>query len=97
MKKYPYTLSVEGHTDNTPIHTEIFPSNWELSLYRATNVVRFFIEKGVDPKRIYAVGYADTDPILPNTTEENKARNRRVEFVFRTAKVKELIRDISLK
>jgi chemotaxis protein MotB len=79
-----YYVTVEGHTDDIPIESEQFPSNWELSAARATTVVRFLIEQGIDVNRIRAVGYADTRPKLPNLDvtgepiEENRALNRRI-------------------
>ncbi len=81
----PYKIAVEGHTDNVPIHTALFPSNWELSSARASTVVRFFLEQGLDAGRFRAVGYADTQPVdtnQGNLTEEARARNRRVVILF---------------
>jgi len=83
LKELPNALRVEGHTDNWPIRTERFPSNWELSVHRATNVVRFLIEEqGFDPDRLSAAGYAEYRPIRPNDTAENRAVNRRVDIVI---------------
>ncbi len=73
-----FPITVEGHTDNVPINTLQFPSNWELSGMRASSVVRLFIDSGVDPRRLTATGYADQRPIADNATPEGKARNRRV-------------------
>ncbi|MBW2058909.1 MAG: flagellar motor protein MotB [Deltaproteobacteria bacterium] len=74
---------IEGHTDNIPIHTEAYSSNWELSTARAVNVLRYFIEeKGIAPARLSAEGFADTRPRAPNDTPEHRARNRRVSFVL---------------
>jgi len=79
-----YTVEVAGHTDDDPIHTARFPSNWELSAARATRVVRFFIELGMNAKRIEAKAYAATRPKVPNRDakgnpiRENQAKNRRV-------------------
>ena len=73
-----FPITVEGHTDNTPIATAQFPSNWELSGVRASSVVRLFIDNGVDPRRMTATGYADQRPIDDNATPEGRARNRRV-------------------
>ncbi len=82
IKKFPnYKVAVEGHTDDLPIYFR-FPSNWELSTARSSRVVRYFIDKGIPPERFKAVGYADTKPVVPNTSMENRAQNRRVEFVF---------------
>jgi chemotaxis protein MotB len=74
----PNDVQVEGHTDNVPISTAQFPSNWELSGARASSVVRLFIDNGVASVRLVAVGYADTRNIAPNLTPEGKAQNRRV-------------------
>lgn len=76
-------IRVEGHTDNDPINTPQFPSNWELSSARATNVLRLLVEKsGINPENISAVGYGEYVPKAPNTTYENKAANRRVDIVI---------------
>ncbi|MDW8433411.1 MAG: OmpA family protein [Aquificaceae bacterium] len=75
-------VEVEGHTDNIPISTERFPSNWELSTSRAGTIVRYFIAKGINPERLKASGYADTRPIASNVTPEGRAQNRRVEIVI---------------
>lgn len=83
LKALPYALSVEGHTDNVPIQTSQYPSNWELSAARATMVTRHLIDKGVDGERIRAIGYADTRARADNSSAEGKARNRRVSFVLR--------------
>jgi len=72
------SVQVEGHTDNVPIRTAEFPSNWELSAARAATVVRMFREAGVDPARMAAVGYAEFRPVADNETPEGRARNRRV-------------------
>lgn len=73
-----FPITVEGHTDNTPISNNQFPSNWELSAVRATSVVRLFIENGVDPRLLTAAGYADQRPVADNATPEGRQRNRRV-------------------
>ena len=73
-----FPIIVEGHTDNTPINTAQFPSNWELSGMRASSVVRLFIETGVDGRRLTATGYADQRPLADNATAEGRQRNRRV-------------------
>lgn len=77
-----YQLSVEGHTDNVPIKSDRFPSNWELSAARATTVTRHLIGIGLLPERIRAVGYADTRPLADNADAAGRARNRRVSFVL---------------
>jgi len=86
-----YHISIEGHTDDTPINTALFQSNWELSTARASAVVRFFLELGLSPRKLSAAGYADTYPIAPNRNAdgtviaENQAKNRRV--VIRLEKI----------
>lgn len=78
-----YHLRVEGHTDNLPISNERFPSNWELSTARATRVVRFLAEtQAIDPRRLSAVGFGEYRPLVPNTSDENRALNRRVDLVI---------------
>src|SRR5665213_2738409 len=77
-------IQVEGHTDDVPISNPFFPSNWELSAARASAVVREFVKYGYDPKKLMAVGYADSQPLLPNKDEndapipDNREKNRRV-------------------
>jgi outer membrane protein OmpA-like peptidoglycan-associated protein len=79
-----YQITVEGHTDDTPIHTAQFPSNWELSTARASAVVHFFLEQGIPAPKLRAAGYADTFPKVPNRDANgnpiaaNRAENRRV-------------------
>ena len=79
----PNHVRVEGHTDNLPIRTERFPSNWELSTARATSVIRYLIEEQqLDPERLSAAGYGEYRPIDTNDTAEGRARNRRVDLVI---------------
>ncbi len=79
-----YHIEVEGHTDDIPIHTEMYPSNWELSAGRATRIVRFLVSQEMDPDRMKATGFAATRPKAPNRDAEgkpipeNQAKNRRV-------------------
>lgn len=74
---------VEGHTDNVPISTSIFPSNWELSAHRATTVLRYFVERhNISPKRISAAGYGEYRPVASNSTLGGRAKNRRVEVIL---------------
>ncbi len=73
-------IRIEGHTDDLPIHNSRFPSNWELSAARALSVLRYFIGKGIEPQRLAAVGYGEYHPLVPNSSPENRARNRRVEI-----------------
>jgi chemotaxis protein MotB len=72
---------VAGHTDNVPISSSRFDSNWELSTARAVEVVRFLQENGVDPDHLAAAGYGEHDPIASNETDEGKALNRRIEII----------------
>ncbi|MFZ5640311.1 MAG: OmpA family protein, partial [Bacillota bacterium] len=82
LVKMPNAIRIEGHTCDLPIKTVHFPSNWELSTTRATNVVKFLIaEVNFPPKRLSATGYAETRPLVPNTTEANRQKNRRVDIV----------------
>ena len=81
LRTLPYSLSVEGHSDNVPIQTARYPSNWELSSARAAAVTRALIEKGIAPDRIRAIGYGATRPRDDNSSEAGRARNRRVTFV----------------
>ncbi|WP_456427662.1 OmpA/MotB family protein [Rhodocaloribacter sp.] len=76
---------VEGHTDNRPISTSLFPSNWELSTARAASVVRFLLEQSsaLDPARYSAVGYGEYQPLASNETPAGRAKNRRVAILFR--------------
>ena len=82
LARLPNYLRVEGHTDNLPINTPAFPSNWELSTARATNVVRFLTgDAGIDPQRLSATGYGEYRPVAPNDNEASMSRNRRVDIV----------------
>ena len=75
-------VEIEGHTDDVPIATARFPSNWELSGARAGAAARYLTGAGLPSSRIKAVGYADTRPVAPNDSAENRARNRRIEILF---------------
>ncbi|MFN8638352.1 MAG: OmpA family protein [Dehalococcoidia bacterium] len=76
-------VRVEGHTDDIPVATDRYPSNWELSSARATSVLRFLIEEGrVEPRRMVASGFAEFKPIASNTTPEGRALNRRADIVL---------------
>ena len=80
--KGDHKIFIQGHTDDVPIHTAKFESNWELSAVRATAVLRYFYDKGIDPELLTATGYADTFPMVPNNTKEGRAKNRRIEFIL---------------
>jgi chemotaxis protein MotB len=76
-------ISVEGHTDDVPISTTLFPTNWELSTARATTIVRYLVDRiGYDPSRLSATGYAQYRPVRDNATAEGRALNRRVDLVL---------------
>ncbi len=83
-KKADFQIDVEGHTDDNPISNLQYPSNWELSVARASNVVRYLIDRGMTPGRLKASGYADTQPVVPNRNPKgepipaNQSVNRRV-------------------
>ncbi|MCK4967392.1 flagellar motor protein MotB [bacterium] len=78
---WPNTMRIEGHTDNDPIKTAQYPSNWELSSSRAMNVLHFFQDYGeYDPRNLFAIGKGEYHPIVPNDTPANKAKNRRIEI-----------------
>lgn len=82
VQGHEHEIHVEGHTDNMPIHTLHFPSNWELSTARASSVVRLFIENGVNPYRLTALGYGENRQVASNETPEGRARNRRVTIMI---------------
>lgn len=83
----PNAIQVEGHTDNVPISTRQFPSNWELSAARAASVVHFMTRLGIDAERLAAVGYGEHRPLASNATESGRTRNRRVTLAIRAPKV----------
>jgi chemotaxis protein MotB len=79
----PNRVQIEGHTDNIPIRTLVYPSNWELSTARATSVLRYLVERrSLDPARLAIAGYGEFRPIVANDTLEDRAKNRRVEIVI---------------
>jgi chemotaxis protein MotB len=91
-----FPVTIEGHTDNVPIKTTQFPSNWELSAVRATTVLRLFSEAGVASDRLTAIGYADTRPVEPNVLADGRARNRRVTIMIDSS-VPEKGKEVSLE
>jgi chemotaxis protein MotB len=83
IAKTDYLIRIEGHTDNLPIHTERYPSNWELSTARAVNVLRYFIKNhNIDARRLAAEGFGEFHPLVANDTPQNREKNRRVEIIF---------------
>ena len=82
LGRTPYDLRIEGHTDNIPIHTAAFDSNWELSSARATHIARIFLDmKALPPERLSAAGYAEFHPVASNDTADGRGENRRVDLV----------------
>ncbi len=82
LKSDSHAIQVEGHTDNVPIGTPAFPSNWELSAVRASSVVRLFVENGIAENRLVAVGHGSNQPVGSNDTAEGRLRNRRVQLLI---------------
>lgn len=83
LRQRDYRLRIEGHTDNAPIHNSQFPSNWELSTSRATEIVRLLIVRdGFNPDRLSAGGFAEYHPVATNRTAEGRGMNRRVDVVI---------------
>lgn len=82
LRAYSYPIQVEGFTDNVPISTVAYPSNWELSAARAASVVHLFMDAGVVPERMSATGYGEYRPIADNNTEQGRRKNRRVVLVI---------------
>ncbi|HET6465474.1 MAG TPA: flagellar motor protein MotB [Nitrospiria bacterium] len=85
LRQYPdFRVEIDGHTDNVPIKTPLFPSNWELSVARAASVLKYFIDHhGINPSRFSIKGNADQMPVASNDTPEDRAQNRRVEIRLR--------------
>jgi len=77
----PYDVRIEGHTDNVPIHTAAFDSNWELSTTRATQLIRIFVADGLPSYRLSASGYAEFHPVAGNDTAEGRGQNRRIDVI----------------
>lgn len=75
-------ITVEGHTDNLPVRSRRYRSNWELSAARAFSVIRYFLDSGINPERLSALGYGEYRPVATNDTEENRAKNRRIEITL---------------
>jgi chemotaxis protein MotB len=91
IEKIPNHIRIEGHTDNVPINTSKYPSNWELSTARATTIVRYLLGHfDFDPERLSATGYAEFRPVDSNKTAEGRLQNRRVDFIILSLKEMEL-------
>jgi chemotaxis protein MotB len=82
LEQFSYHIKIAGHTDNIPIRTAKYESNWELSASRACEVVRMLVEQGLDPTLLSAAGYAEYRPIATNDTTSGRAQNRRVEIIY---------------
>ncbi len=82
LKAWPNAIRVEGHTDDRPINTAAFPSNWELSAARAASVVHLFMDRGIAPARMAVLGFGPYRPAAPNSTAAGRSANRRVELVI---------------
>lgn len=82
LREVPNRIQVEGFTDNRPINTPVYPSNWELSAARAANVVHVLMNQGVRPERMSAIGYGEHQPVADNRTEQGRIQNRRVVLVI---------------
>lgn len=84
-------IRIEGHTDNVPMNSELYPSNWDLSTARAVNVVRLFTSmSNASPEKLIAVGYGEYRPIADNSTEEGRAKNRRIDIIVLSDKYNDL-------
>ncbi len=79
-KEINWVLQIDGHTDNVPIATQQFPSNWELSAARAISVVKYLREQGIPPSRLAATGYGEFQPLDERSDEVGRRRNRRIEL-----------------
>ena len=90
LKNPCFFIRIEGHTDDIPIHTPEFPSNWELSTARAVNVLRYFLKKKVPAKRLAAFGFSQYRPVESNATSKGRKKNRRVEICFELHKTKKI-------
>lgn len=87
LSKEELPVEVQGHTDDIPIMTVQFPSNWELSSARASSVARMLIDNGVATRRLSVVGFASNQPLVPNNSPENRSRNRRVSIMIMSPNV----------
>jgi len=89
LKELDSDAVVQGHTDNLPINTMLFPTNWELSTKRATNVVLFLIDEcTLKPQKLTATGNGEFKPVAPNDTEVNRQKNRRIDVVIQKKDIK---------
>jgi len=90
IRQTSYLVKIEGHTDNIPVQSQRFASNWELSTTRAVTILRYFLEEGrISPLRVSAAGFGEYRPLAPNDTEAHRAKNRRVMIYLQTNELKE--------
>lgn len=82
IRYHDQVINIRGFTDDLPVRPGRFQDNWEISALRALNVLRYLLDLGIDPRRLTSTGLADMYPLYPNTSDENRSRNRRVEFVL---------------
>jgi chemotaxis protein MotB len=94
LKQFSYQVKIEGHTDNSPIKTDRFPSNWELSASRAAEVARELVDAGFPPTQLSIEGFAQYRPKVPNDTLEGRATNRRIEIVYQRGSIRKHMVDI---
>ncbi|VAX32860.1 Flagellar motor rotation protein MotB [hydrothermal vent metagenome] len=94
LNQFNYKVKIEGHTDDSPIRTERFPSNWELSASRAAEVARMFVESGFSAENLSIEGLAQFRPKVPNTSPTNRAINRRIEIVYQRGSIRKQMVDI---
>jgi chemotaxis protein MotB len=94
LKQFDYNVKVEGHTDNIPIKTEQYPSNWELSAARAANVARQLVTAGFPPQKLSVEGFAEFRPKVPNDSSKSRGVNRRIEIVYQRGSIKKRMVDI---
>lgn len=94
LRQFNYNVKIEGHTDNTPIRTDKFPSNWELSSARASNVARMLVDSGFPSSKLSVEGFAEFRPKLPNDSPKNRAANRRIEIVYQRGSIRKKTVDV---
>ncbi|MFQ5717776.1 MAG: flagellar motor protein MotB, partial [Nitrospinales bacterium] len=94
LRQFNYDVKIEGHTDDVPIATEQYPSNWELSAARAAQVARMLVKEGFPPEKLSVEGFAEFHPKVPNNSANNRAVNRRIEIVYQRGSIKKRMVDI---
>lgn len=94
LKQFSYQVKIEGHTDNVPMKTAQFPSNWELSASRAAVVARKLVKAGFDPKNLSIEAFAEYRPKVPNDSRQGRASNRRIEIVYQRGSIRKHMVDI---